>query len=252
MPLVCQDSDHELPISSAHRHARQALGVQQHHIGVPRGNAPGRGCRGRDRPLPPAAQVTSIDPNTRTRVPRAVARSRGRGRPLPLAAQATSVDLATGTGDARAARVVERQLIITSSPPFRLCEGLYCSQKRSKKRECEGACARTPDDKRRTSFSMEQWRATRRSSSWSSMCGSCWKVQARAGLSHLVRVSRNGAQPPTAWKTRSVQKVAPYLLELSVWISPSLWRSPNKNSRRGSAPASAAASRPASFLLESP
>ncbi len=37
-----------------HRHIHQALGTRTHRIGVPRGTAPGRGCRGGGPPLLPA------------------------------------------------------------------------------------------------------------------------------------------------------------------------------------------------------
>jgi len=43
-------------LHSARRHVRQAFSMPVHRIGVPRGNAPGRECRGRGRPLPPPAQ----------------------------------------------------------------------------------------------------------------------------------------------------------------------------------------------------
>jgi hypothetical protein len=43
-------------LTSARRHARQALGIRKYQIGVPRGEALGRECRGRGRPLPPPAQ----------------------------------------------------------------------------------------------------------------------------------------------------------------------------------------------------
>jgi hypothetical protein len=53
---------------SARRHACQALGRQMHRIGVPRGKALGRECRGRGRSLPPAAQANcSQDRNTSNR-----------------------------------------------------------------------------------------------------------------------------------------------------------------------------------------
>jgi hypothetical protein len=45
-----------LLLLSAHRHAHRSLPIRSHHFGVPRGNALGRGCRGRGRPLPPPAQ----------------------------------------------------------------------------------------------------------------------------------------------------------------------------------------------------
>jgi hypothetical protein len=58
MPLLSQEClIRRCLLSSAQEHARQAFGIPMHRIGVPRGAAHGRGCRGRGRPLPPAAQA---------------------------------------------------------------------------------------------------------------------------------------------------------------------------------------------------
>ena len=56
MPPLCPELAYCLPLDIAHKQARQAFSKQVHRIGVPRGNAPGRECRGRGRPLPPPAQ----------------------------------------------------------------------------------------------------------------------------------------------------------------------------------------------------
>jgi cytochrome bd-type quinol oxidase subunit 1 len=55
MPLVCQGLDNCWQLIIARKHARQALGIRFHQIGVSRGSAPDRGCRGRGRSLPPPA-----------------------------------------------------------------------------------------------------------------------------------------------------------------------------------------------------
>jgi hypothetical protein len=54
MPSLCQTCTRYCRISSAHKHARQALGTSVHQIRVPRDKVPGRGCRGGGPPLPPA------------------------------------------------------------------------------------------------------------------------------------------------------------------------------------------------------
>ena len=61
MPPLCSSLDQDLPLISAHKHVRLTSVVPPHQIGVPRGSAPGRGCMGRGRPLPPPAQGACIE-----------------------------------------------------------------------------------------------------------------------------------------------------------------------------------------------